>query len=234
VRSNRKNKRGEESLFCWLLGEKMEKFIKYQKTLHLPNSLTVQSDDKMHKDTRHMDGVECVVLLKMDGENTSLYPYPLGMHARSINYGYHESRTWIKLKHAEIQHLIPPKWRVCGENMFAEHSIKYNSLSSYFYIFSIWDDANNALSWDDTMAWASKLGFPTVAVLYRGVFSMKKIKEVVAGLDTKTQEGIVVRPADQFHFNDFKKVVGKWVRNDHVQTNKHWSHQKVKQNGLKK
>lgn len=207
-----------------------EDFIKYQKTRHLPNSLTVQSDDKVHKNTEHMDDEEYVFLLKMDGENTNMYPF--GIHARSRTYSYHESRTWIRAKHAEIQRDIPDGWRICGENMFAEHSIKYSDLESYFYIFSIWNEQNRALSWDETVQWAELFGFPTVKVLYRGKFSQKKVEEIVASLDLTKDEGIVVRPAASFHFDEFPNVVGKWVRPNHVQTNKHWSKQAVVKNGL--
>lgn len=208
-----------------------ELFIKYPRTLHLPNSLSVQNDDKIISDLSRLIGMECVFLEKLDGENTNMYKN--GIHARSRTFSYHESRTWILKKHAEMCHDIPEGWRICAENMFALHSIAYKDLESYLYIFSIWNEMNEALSWDDTEFWADLFGFPTVKVLYRGEFSLKKVEEIVSKLDTSKQEGIVVRPAASFKFDDFSKVVAKWVRNNHVQTNKHWSKQKVVPNKLR-
>ena len=209
-----------------------ESFIKYQRTLHLSNSLSVHNDDKVIKDLSYLMGEECVFLEKMDGENTNLYRH--GLHARSRTYSYHESRTWVAKKHAEMCYEIPEDWRICAENMFALHSIPYENLESFLYIFSIWNEKNYALSWDDTEMWAELFGFPTVKVLYRGTFSIEKVIEITAKLDTSKQEGIVVRPTRSFSFDEFGKVVAKWVRENHVQTNKHWSKQAVIPNKLKK
>jgi hypothetical protein len=210
----------------------LNKLVKYQRTKHLPNSLSVQNDDKILKDlTPLMNEEECVYLIKLDGENTNMYPH--AMHARSRTYSYHPSRTWILKKHAEMCFDIPENWRICGENMFAKHSIAYDDLESYFYIFSIWNEKNNALSWDETEYWAKLFGFPTVEVLHRGKFSLDTVNDIVNGFDLDKQEGLVVRPAREFAFSEFSTLVAKWVRNNHVQTNKHWAHQEVVKNLLK-
>ena len=209
-----------------------ESFIKYPRTLHLPNSLSVQNDDKILHDLSGMIGKEYVLLEKLDGENTNLYRH--GIHARSRTYSYHESRTWIAKKHAEMRFEIPEDWRICGENVFALHSIPYKELESFLYIFSIWNEENRALSWDETVEWAQLFGFPTVRVLYRGIFTLDKVQEIVDNLDTDKVEGLVARPAGSFHFDEFSQVVAKWVRANHVQTDKHWSQQKVVENKLKK
>lgn len=200
--------------------------IKYPRTLHLPNSQTVTADDRILKDLSVFERLnEVVVTEKMDGENTTLYSY--GMHARSRTYAYHPSRTWLRKKHAEVAFNIPKGWRVCGENLYAEHSIKYNALKSYFYIFSIWDENNKALSWEETETWAELLGFPIVPVLYRGPFNKKIIDELPGKLDLKKQEGFVVRPVNGFNFEEFGTVVAKWVRPNHVITDKHWMNKEV-------
>ena len=40
--------------------------------------------------------------------------------------------------------------RICGENLFAKHSVEYNDLPSFFMVFSWWE-ANKCLSWDETI-----------------------------------------------------------------------------------
>ena len=43
-------------------------------------------------------------------------------------------------------------------------------------------------------------------------------------------EGIVVRNSSEFYFDQFKYNVAKYVRTDHVQTDQHWSQQKIIRN----
>ena len=89
-------------------------------------------------------GREVVVTEKLDGENTTMYTDYI--HARSLDSHHHPSRDWVKQLHGEIGYKIPVGWRVCGENMYARHSIVYYDLTTYFYGFSIWDETNTALS----------------------------------------------------------------------------------------
>lgn len=64
---------------------------KYPRTLHLPQSLSVTSDDKVHKSLDQFDVKEVVITEKLDGENTTIYCE--GTHARSIDGRYHSSRA---------------------------------------------------------------------------------------------------------------------------------------------
>jgi hypothetical protein len=206
-------------------------YFKYPRTFHLPFSRTVTEDDKRLTDTFHFDGMEVVVTEKMDGENTSLYRDRY--HARSLNQNSHPSRDWVKGLHSRISHEIPIGWRVCGENLFARHSIEYADLESFFLAFSVWNQSNVCLSWDDTVEWCSLLGIAMVKVLYRGNYDEKKIKGIASSLDTTKSEGLVVRLADEFHYEDFSRSVAKWVREGHVTTNEHWMFNKIVPNKLK-
>jgi hypothetical protein len=186
------------------------------------------------KNANHFIGKEVVVTEKLDGEGTNLYNDH--MHARSLDSGDHESRHWVKMFHAGFAHLIPEGYRMCGENVFAKHSIYYQELTSYFYLFSVWNDENICLSWDETVELASRLGIETVPVLYRGIFDEELIKKLYTkqSLFGGEQEGYVVRLAGSFHYDDFEFSLAKFVREKHVQTNKHWLSQKVIPNKLKK
>ena len=167
----------------------------------------------------------------MDGENTTLYTD--SMHARSIDSGFHASRSYVKQMQATIGYNIPEGWMVCGENMYAQHSIKYENLKSYFYVFSIWDDTNTCLSWDDTEEWCSLLELVTVPVLYRGKWDQERLIEL-AKLDSfdHEAEGYVVRLASSFGYNNFSKSIAKFVRKGHVQTDQHWTEKEVVPNKL--
>lgn len=199
----------------------MSSKMKYPRTAHLPWSQDIVGDDLVLADVSAFAGHEVVVTEKMDGENTTLYRD--GLHARSLDSAHHPSRSWVKALHARIAHAIPPGWRLCGENLYACHSIAYRHLPSYFLLFSLWDERNVCLSWDETCRWAARLGLATVPVLYRGVWDERRIKALYEPMiEGDACEGYVVRLAGAFSFDDFGTSVGKFVRATHVQTDHHW------------
>lgn len=212
-----------------------EEKYKYPRTYHLPESLGATSDDKTLKnhDIFYTNGEanEVVITKKMDGENTSLYPNYY--HARSIDGRDHPSRHWVKSFHASIRFIIPENYRLCGENMFAKHSIEYANLESYFLAFSLWNK-EICLSWDDLESFCQTNDIKTVPVLYRGKFSKEKLEELINNLDLEKDEGLVVRNAHSFKLEDFSKNLAKYVRENHVQTDTHWMNQKVIPNKVKK
>lgn len=197
---------------------------KYPRTYHLPWSKGITNDDKVMTDVSHLNGREVVVTEKMDGENTSLY-YNKHVHARSLDSGAHESRDWVKAFWAKRYYMLGEGMRVCGENLYAKHSIYYKNLRSYFYGFSVWK-GETCGSWDETMAWFHALDIEPVRVLYRGEFTGMHFDV------TDDMEGYVVRLADEFRFDNFDKCVAKFVRKNHVQTDKHWMHSKIVKNDL--
>lgn len=208
-----------------------EERFKYPRTPHLPWSEGATSDDKILTSTDHFNGKQVVITEKMDGENTTLYrDY---YHARSIDSRHHPSRTWVKQMHATIANDIPNDWRICGENLYARHSIAYSNLQSYFYVFSIWNEVNNCLSWAETEEWADLLGLHTVPVLYKGIWNEEQVRQNSFRFDHEA-EGYVVRLAESFNYSNFSKSIAKYVRKNHVQTDKHWMEVEVVPNKLTK
>ena len=106
---------------------------KYPRTFHLPWSLGISSDDKVANDLSIFENV-IFVTKKMDGE--SFTGYNDSCHARSLDSKHHSSRDYVKSLHSTFKYLIPENYRVCGENLFAKHSISYDDLESYLLIFS--------------------------------------------------------------------------------------------------
>lgn len=194
--------------------------VKYPRTYHLPWSPGLTKDDRQHRDMSNFQGREVVMTLKMDGENTTMYQDHI--HARSVDSGGHLSRNWVKGFHAQRQGDIPHEWRICGENLYAKHSIAYDKLPSYFLGFSVWNDRNECLSWDETLEWFDLLDIIPVAVLYRGIYDEKRIKDLEKDFDFDRDEGYVLRVTDSLSYGEFRNCVGKFVRKDHVQTAKHW------------
>ena len=204
--------------------------FKYPRTPHLPWSPGNTSDDIILNATNHFVGKEIVVTEKLDGENTTMYSDYL--HARSLNSHAHPSREWVKGLHARISYAIPTGWRICGENVYARHSIPYYDLESYFFIFSIWNEQNRCLDWDQTVEWARVWNIPTPREFYRGLWDEDRISSL--SINTATCEGYVVRTTEEFSYNDFHHHTAKWVRKGHVGTEEHWMHQEVVRNMLSK
>ncbi|MCC0178254.1 RNA ligase family protein [Waterburya agarophytonicola K14] len=203
---------------------------KYPRTPHLSFSPGVGGDDLQLDRDRFFINSQVVVTEKLDGENTSLYQDYI--HARSLDSRQHPSRAWVKALQASIGHDIPSGWRICGENLYARHSIAYEDLNSYFYLFSIWNQDNYCLSWAETQEWAEILGLTLPKVMYKGLWDEKKIRAIATNLDLDVCEGFVVRKAEQFHYDDFAQNIAKWVRLHHVQSDEHWMYQEVIPNQL--
>jgi len=215
---------------------------KFPRIYHVPWSAAVAADDRRHKDLSFFEGEEVVVTEQLDGENTTIYPDG-ACHARSLSSGPHPSRTWVRRFAAEIGHHIPEGWRVCGENMFAEHSIRYEELPSYFLAFSVVDEDDTVLGWEDMeavlrgLAEASGREVPHTPVLYRGVFDEEAIAALWTGRSAfgPVGEGYVIRLARAFPVSQITGgAMAKHVRRGHVQPDtSHWMSAPVRPNGLR-
>lgn len=209
-----------------------QKYQKYPRTYHLPWS-NLLKDDRMLKDDSHFHGKRVIVTLKMDGENTTMYnDY---MHARSLDSSSHETRNWVKGLWSQIGYMLDDNMRICGENLYAVHSIKYEELNSYFNMFGMWVD-NKCLSWDETVDYSKVLGLEMVPVIYDGIYDKNAIIAAFSKYE-KQHEGFVVRIAEEFNYIDFRRSVAKFVRPEFRQavnnSHGHWISKKVETNTVK-
>ena len=214
----------------------MHNLSKYPRTYHLPWSEGMTSDDKLIPNNKlnQFIGKEIVVTEKMDGECTTLYHNY--MHARSLDSRHNFSRDWIKKMHSVIRFDIPEGYRFVGENLWAEHSIRYEDgvLDGYFYLFAIFDENSTIIDFDDMVVFAGILDLPTPNILYNGIYDEKILKNIANKMDKTKHEGYVIRLKDavpQNQESEFMDGVAKFVRADHVSDNaEHWL-SNIKQNG---
>jgi hypothetical protein len=125
---------------------------------------------------------------------------------------------------------IPEGWRICGENLYAKHSIEYSELSHYFQVFSIWDETNTCLSVTDTIEWCNLLGLTMVPPIYVGLFDADLIHTMFEEYQKKSTdevEGYVVRLVDSYEYGEFRNSIAKWVRPNHVQCHGHWTRDRI-------
>lgn len=213
---------------------------KYPKTYHFNFSPEIKNDDKVisFKDLGNFLNEDYIILEKMDGQNNCLKGLNTetgeydGVFARS-----HQIQTklpWDSLliaKYHELKYSLKENHWYFLENMFAEHSIIYENLNNYFFLFNIYDVLNKEiLSWDEIKEEASKMNFETPQELFRGRF--RNISEIQKWMEEEVKkpskygserEGFVMRPVNSFKIEDFNKKVGKYVRKGHVQTDEHWT-----------
>jgi hypothetical protein len=192
--------------------------MKYPRTYHLPWSEGATSDDKMIETDAQFFGCDVVVTEKLDGENCTMTSDTI--YARSMSSTGGILRERVKSVWASLKNEIPSGFRICGENVQWAHSIRYENLTSPFYVFSIWNN-DTCLSWNDTLEYAHLFNLPTVPVLYTGRYDRCLIQNL--NIDTTKTEGYVVRNASQFPYHSFSRNVAKYVRKNHVQTDQHWS-----------
>jgi len=204
--------------------------IKYPRTPHFPWSEGATKDDRILTSVDHFIGQEVVITEKMDGENTTMMKDKI--YARSLDSVDHLSRHWVKGLWGRICFEIPEGWRICGENLYAQHSLIYDQLESYFYVFSIWNDDNVCLSFDETLEWCQLLDLVHVKVLWKGQWDEEFIKGFP--INKSIQEGYVIRVTRSFAFQEFDKCLAKFVRKGHVQSEEHWLDLPLVPNRLKK
>ena len=197
---------------------------KYPRTPHVPFSQGRGDDDRVLNNLDHFVGRQVVVTEKRDGGNLSGYADGF-IHARSIDGMPHRFETRARASLAAVLPNLPEGWRLCGENLQAQHSIAYQHLGSFVEIFSLWDERNNCLDWDETVEWASLLGLSTVPVLYEGIFDENILHTLWQSQHENgdEMEGWVMRTREGFAYRDFGRHVAKFVRASHVRTTDHWT-----------
>ena len=198
--------------------------VKYPRTPHLPWSKTIASDDRkcmaVHMDTyaRHYN----VITEKLDGENTVMSRDHI--HARSCDGYGKQWQTYMLGLWNKIRYSIPEDVFICGENMFAIHSITYERLPSYFFVFAVCNP-DVFFSWEYTIALCKELGLQTVPVIGNIILPGQSLEMPIPQKSAfgSVCEGYVIRNIDNFDRDVYQYNVAKCVRANHVTTDQHWS-----------
>ena len=134
---------------------------KYNRSLHAPISLGTTSDDRFMPRgyLKTFAKMDLVLTEKLDGQNNCFSKN--GVFARS-----HTSSTqhpWDKpmRQRWELIKNDLDDIEIFGENMYGVHSIGYQKLESYFYVFAVRQN-ERWLSWEEVKFYASMFDFPCV------------------------------------------------------------------------
>lgn len=207
--------------------------MKYPRTFHFPFSEGATNDDRIAADFDALVGVPIVITEKLDGENTCLNE--LGVFARSHSAPTRNPWAGYLWSHWDLLRDGLQGIEVFGESLFAIHSITYTGLEHYFYVFAVRQE-EVWVSWKEVKLYAELIDTPLAPVLFEGVIERAQdlqalIEKLVTepsslsdeSLGHTPREGVVVRVQASFHNDDFATHVLKWVRQNHVQTNEHWT-----------
>lgn len=209
---------------------------KYPRTYHVPWSPGATSDDKkLPEQWFYADGwagEEIVITEKLDGENTCFTNTDVFARSHSVPTRTPWSRNlWDKDGLLwQVKNSICENEYVYGENLYGEHSIHYDKLPAYFFMFAF-RSGHFWYNWDAVVEMAEIIGVPTAPVLWRGVIDNEaQLKRIVNDLMEqpstfgKEKEGCVIRKTVAFTDEQgFEKNVCKYVRANHVQTDEHWT-----------
>lgn len=212
---------------------------KYGRTYHFPFSPGTTSDDRIQQD--YWEYVQKMVAVihteKLDGENNCINKY--GVFARShaapstSPWTSHLRQRWTLMKD-DLGDL-----EIFGENIYAVHSVAYEKIEHYFYVFAI-RYRDEWLSWEEVCFYAAAFDMPVVPVLgvtklfgqesvFRDeVLGYIRCASVFGSIDNLTQnpctmEGVVSRNTDSFPVAALGTNVFKYVRKGHVKTDEHWT-----------
>ena len=197
---------------------------RYPRTPHLPFSPGGTEDDERLSSIAHLINVEIVILEKMDGAcwvEERGHCHARNPHITSKNPIFDPAKAhW-----ANTRWSIEENERFCGEWLFFQHSIAYDSLPGWYLVFNIQDrETKEWYEWDLVEMRCEESKLPTVPVLWRGtVENEQELETIINDLMTEnsshgqSREGVVVRLARGFHDTEWTTAIAKWVRKSHIQ-----------------
>eukprot|EP01027_Heterolobosea_sp_BB2_P015017 GEZU01021532.1.p1 GENE.GEZU01021532.1~~GEZU01021532.1.p1 ORF type:complete len:235 (-),score=57.35 GEZU01021532.1:36-740(-) len=165
--------------------------IKYPKTPHLPFSPCINDDDIQLPESfcSQFLNREVIITEKADGGCCQLYRGKVFARTNAKE-ATHPSFSGVKALYSQFSFMVPDSISLYGENMFGVHSIEYNKLKSYLYLFAALRDQSQWLSFDEVKVLADSYGVPTVPVLFRGTF--RSLHEIKQWMDNKMKEASVL------------------------------------------
>gem|GEM_PF-3895430 len=184
----------------------------------MPWSLGATPDDIKLASTRDFEGKTLIFYEKLDGETTVCSRESI--HARSQDGWGKPWQSSMTAEYYRFKYEIPENMWIFGENMYATHSIEYEFLPSFFFVFNI-AYQGEFLAVDEVVEWAEYFELPMCPYFYIGTLQPFAIP--THSTFGKECEGYVLRNVHNFKIADFKLNVAKSVRKDHAKTTHRWT-----------
>lgn len=216
--------------------------IRFPKTPYLNGSFVRSRSDKIvsKAETQELVGKNVLIQEKIDG---SLVGFSFSKSGESIiqnknyvidinsNNYYKKLADWHLLNESDLLNVCEDKYILFGEWMFWEHTVKYNSLPSYFISFDIYDKNNKKfLSTQKQKEILKDTKIKSNPVIFEGelesIECLNKYK-LKSQFGDNNMEGIYVRVDDENYNIKRYKYVDK---NFSERINEHWKTKLLKPN----
>ena len=239
------------------MGASRDDFVKYPRTPHLFGSKGTDDDKHLSEvESREFIADESLIVEeKIDGTNVGIHFTSAGQmvlqcRGHLITQGMHPQydlfKQWTAVKRGVVEARLEDRYILCGEWVYARHSVHYRQLPHYFFEFDIYDKEEEAfLSLEKRLSLIEGAGIETVPVLHQGVIGKKAREELIGpSLFDSVFENPVTRRTDNLMEGLYLRteaagaVAGraKFVRPEFVEKVKqstHWQHQAMVPNLLK-
>ena len=219
-------------------GKRVKEFSpppRYPRTPHWPWSPGNPPERRSHPRPELFAGREIVITEKLDGTNAALW------RGRALTRNGGTTAPWLQA--ARKRHA----WKtanldavIYGEDLLGVHSTGYGPMPEEhtFRVFArlVREGPDTLASWEITEIFARQAGMLTVPVLFRGAMgSLLELQEFILEAHSRPSElggpaplggeleGVVVRIAESFPWDEFPMSVAKSVRENHVRSEQHWS-----------
>ena len=203
--------------------------LKYPRTPYWPHSPYIGRGDTVHTDPERFVGRPVAVTEKLDGSNVLIHRGKV--YGRSV--AEEAANKWMAMvKKHHAWKVTEPDVYLYGEDIYGVHSIEYGAAreNETFHAFALRDSIGDFRSMAALQEFATQRSIPVVPVIYQGAFaSIAEMRAFIHGEHAKRsvlggeREGVVLRIAEGFSSSEFVRNVCKSVRQDHVQTDRHWT-----------
>lgn len=238
------------------MGRSNDEFVKYPRTPHLFGSKGTDDDKHLGEaeSLRFLADPSLIVEEKLDGTNVGIHFGPDGRMALQcrghlITEGMHPQydlfKQWAAVKRPPLEEALEHRFILCGEWLYARHSVHYRRLTHYFFEFDVYDKQVGAfLSLDRRMALLEGTGLHTVPVIHTGPLDRERLAALIgrSRFDSQFDNPLTKRNDNLMEGLYLRTevagvVIGraKFVRPEFVEKVKqseHWQHQTMVPNRL--
>lgn len=176
---------------------------KHPKIYNLVSSPIRKNDgEEIHPHEQFFYDKQIIVFPFQNQEIISIYSdYVHGTYLEEHRNGHLSDE--VKQLQYEIGYNIPDGWRICG---VLDHE-------DNFQVFTVWNDENVCIDWDDTLEWVDLLDLDEPKTLYEGRFHTPTVRDLEQKTEL-TSSGFLIRDKSDFEYPDtfdYAHEMVKWV-----------------------
>jgi hypothetical protein len=199
--------------------------VKFPRIHHLSFSQQIHKDDKTIENPEYFLNKEIIITEKLDGSNCCFFEDKWFSRSGELASG-----SWFNILKNKHFNNYDKNFMYFGENMYAKHSIYYDKLTDWFYLFEVYDPKRKLFLSLNERNYLPNFPFNFVPSVWCGVCkSLKELEKILLkeikkeSYFGKEREGFVVRTTNYIFLENYSSCVAKFVRENHVQTDEHWT-----------